>query len=65
MAENTESPRLSIGNGQLIQRFVHDIHYSTTAQTDQVMMNRDISVKPRHLMAHVDFLHQTALLQNA
>lgn len=48
----------------MIQPVVHHIHNLTTAQTNQMMVHRDIPVEPRHLMTDVYFLNQTGLPQD-
>ena len=64
MPEYMKSPGLPTRDGQMIQPVVHHIHNLTTAQTNQMMVHRDIPVEPRHLMTDVYFLNQTGLPQD-
>jgi hypothetical protein len=58
MTDHAKTPRLPVADRQLIKPLIHHINDPLTTETDQVVMQGHVGVKPRYVMPDVDFIDQ-------
>ena len=62
MAEDFE---ISMGNRETVQGSLADVPNLPACETDEVMVQRHVGVKPRPFMADIDLAHQSRLAKHA